>query len=150
MSSDAASPSFDWSRLSFGTRVAGIGAVVLLISVFLSWVKVSVGPASSGVSGWSAFSLAKLAFVAAVIALVVIVLENVRPDIVLPVAPPLILVACGAVGLFCSVWHVLFVPSAGAFAEAVGVSVGRSFGVFIAALAAGALTYGGWRRMQES
>ena len=112
-------------------------------------MKVSVGPASSGVSGWSAFSLAKLAFLAAVIALVVIVLENVRPDIVLPVAPPLILVACGAVGLFCSVGHVLFVPSAGAFAEAVGVSVGRSFGVFIAALAAGALTYGGWRRMQE-
>ncbi len=150
MSSGAPSPSFDWSRLSFGTRVAGMGALVLLVSVFLSWVKVSVGPASSGASGWSSFSLAKLAFLAALIALVVIVLENVRPDIALPVAPSLILVACGGVGLFCSVWHILFVPSAGTFAEAVGVTVGRAFGVFVAALAAGALTYGGWRRMHES
>ena len=110
----------------------------------------SVGPSSTGASGWDAFSLAKLAFLAALIALVVIVLENVRPDIVLPVAPSLILVACGGVGLFCSVWHILFVPSAGAVAEAAGVSVGRAFGVFVAALAAGALTYGGWRRMHES
>lgn len=149
MGSGAASPSFDWSRLSLATRIAGLGAVVLLVSVFLSWVKVSVGPVSHGARGWDAFSLAKLAFVAAVVALAVIVLENVRPDIVLPVAPSLILVACGAVGLVCAVWHILFVPSAGAFAEAVGVTVGRAFGVFVAAFGAAALTYGGWRRMQE-
>jgi hypothetical protein len=150
MSSDAASPSFDWSRISVGTRIAGIGALVLLLAVFMSWVHVSVGPASSGVSGWSAFSLGKLAFLAAAVALAVLVLEQVRPDVALPVAPSLILTVCGGVGLFCAVWHILFVPDAGAFAEAVGVSVGRSLGVFVAALAAGALTYGGWRRMHEA
>jgi|1186.fasta_scaffold1252279_2 hypothetical protein len=150
MSSGAASPSFDWSRISLGTRIAGLGALVLVLAVFMSWVHVTVGDRSSGVSGWSAFALAKLAFLAAAVAIAVLVLEQVRPDVTLPLAPSLILAACGAVALLSTLYHLLFVPSAGAFAEAVGVSVGRSPGVVVATLAAGALAYGGWRRMQEA
>ena len=131
------------------TRIAATGASVLLLAVFLSWVTVHVAETSRGVRGWDAFSLAKIAFLAALVALVVLVLENRRPDVALPVPPAQILVACGAVGLFCTGWHIPFVPSAGEFAAAVGVSVGRAFGVFVAAAGAGALTYGGWRRMQE-
>lgn len=148
MSSDAATPSFDWSRMSFATRVASVGAVVLLVSVFLEWVHVSAGPFSSGASGWSAFSLGKLAALAALVALVALGLEIFRPDVTLPFPTPLILVVCGAVGLFCSIYHVLFLPG-GDVPDGIGVDVGRSFGVFLAVIAAAALTYGGWRRMQE-
>ena len=140
--------SFRWSRISLGTRIAGTGALVLLLAVFTPWV--SVGPEANAVTGWSAFWLAKLAFAAAVVAIVVLVLEQVQPQVELPVDATRILLACGAVGLVCTLWHVVFVPSAGVFAETVGVHVGRAFGVVLAAAAAAALTYGAWRRSREA
>ncbi len=146
MSSNAATPSFDWSKISTSTRIAGGGAIVLLISVFLSWIHASAGPITVSQSGWGAFNLGKLAALAALIAIVVIVLEQVRPDITLPVPPSLALLGCGAIGLFCALWHILFVPNAGVS----GIDVGRGFGVFLAFIAAGVLTYGGWRRMNEA
>ena len=140
--------SFDWSRISLGTRIAGTGAIVLLLAVFTPWV--SVGPEANAVTGWSAFWLAKLAFLAAAVAIAVLVLEQVAPQVELPLDATRILLVCGGVGLFCTLWHLVFVPSAGTFAETVGVHVGRAFGVFLAAAAAGALTYGAWRRERES
>ena len=56
MSPDAATPSFDWSKISLATRIAGGGAVVLLIASFLSWRHVSAGPLSASQSGWSAYT----------------------------------------------------------------------------------------------
>ncbi len=150
MGSNAASSSFDWSRLSHGTRIAAIGALVMVPAVFMPWVHVSVGATSEGARGWDAFRLAQLAFVAAVVALAVLVVEHVRPDVTLPVAPAVALTACGAVALAGAAWHLLFLPGTSAAAQGLPVEVGRSYGVFVATLAAGALTYGGWRRMQEA
>ena len=75
-----------------------------------------------------------------------IVLEQVRPEVTLPVAPALALVICGGIGLFCALWRIIFVPDSGVS----GIDVGPSYGVFVAFIAAGVLTYGGWRRMNEA
>jgi hypothetical protein len=146
MSSSAASPSFDWSKISLSTRIAGGGAIVLLVSAFMNWVHVSAGPISASQSGWSAYTLGKLAALAAVVAIAVIVIEQVRPDVTLPVHPALALVGCGAVGIFCALWRIVFVPDSGVS----GIDVGPSYGVFVALVAAGVLAYGGWRRMSEA
>jgi hypothetical protein len=146
MSSDAATPSFDWSKISLATRIAGAGAIVLLIASFMAWVHVSAGPLSASQSGWSAYTLGKLAALAALVAIVVIVLEQVRPDVTLPVHPALALTACGGIGVFCALWRIIFVPNSGVS----GIDIGPSYGVFIALIGAGALAYGGYRRMQES
>jgi len=148
--SNAASSAFDWSRLSPGTRAAGIGALLVVPAVFMPWVHVSIGATSEDARGWDAFRLAQLAFVAALVALTVLVLEQVRPDVTLPVAAPVILTACGAVALAAAGWHLLFLPGTTGAAEGIPLQVGRSYGVFAAAVAAGVLTYGGWRRLHEA
>ena len=145
MSSNAANPSFDWSKISLSTRIAGGGAIVLLLSTFLAWVHASAGPISVSQSGWSAYTLGKLAALAAIVAIGVIVIENVRPSVTLPVHPALALVGCGAIGIFCALWRIIFVPNSGVS----GIDVGPSYGVFVALIAAAALAYGGWRRMSE-
>ena len=106
----------------------------------------SAGPISASQSGWSAYSLGKLAALAGLVAIAVLVIEHARPDVALPVAPALALVVCGAIGLFCAVWRIIFVPDSGVS----GIDVGPSYGVFVALVAAGVLTYGGWRRMNEA
>jgi hypothetical protein len=145
MSSDAASPSFDWSKISLGTRIAGGGAIVLLIASFMSWRHASLGPIAVSQSGWSAYTFGKLAALVALIAIVVLLLEVLRPDITLPVAPSLALTLCGAIGVFCALWRIAFVGDP----DVSGVDVSPSFGVFLALAGAIALTYGGYRRMQE-
>ena len=74
MSSNAASPSFDWSKISLGTRIAGGGAIVLLIASFMTWRHATVGPISVSQSGWSAYTLGKLAALVALLAIAVLVL----------------------------------------------------------------------------
>ena len=145
MSPDAATPSFDWSKISLATRIAGGGAVVLLIASFLSWRHVSAGPLSASQSGWSAYTFGKLAALAALVAIAVLVIEHVRPDMTLPVAPSLVLAAAGGIGVLCAGWRILFVGDP----DVSGVDVSPSFGVFLALAGALALAYGGYRRMQE-
>ena len=145
MSSNAASPSFDWSKISLGTRIAGGGAIVLLIASFMTWRHATVGPISVSQSGWSAYTLGKLAALMALLAISVLVLEIFRSDINLPVAPSLALTGLGAIGVFCALWRIAFVGDP----DVSGVDVSPSFGVFLALAGAIALLYGGYRRMQE-
>ena len=109
MSSNAASPSFDWSKISLGTRIAGGGAIVLLIASFMSWRHLSAGPITVSQSGWSAYTFGKLAALVALLAIIVLVLEVLRPDIALPVAPSLALAGLGLIGVLCTVWRIAFV-----------------------------------------
>jgi hypothetical protein len=145
MSSNAASPSFDWSKFSLGSRIAGGGAIVLLIASFMSWRHISAGPVSASQSGWSAYTLGKLAALVALLAIIVLVLEVMRPDVALPVAPSLALAGLGAIGIFCTLWRIAFVGDP----DLEGIDVSPSFGVFLALAGAIALLYGGYRRMQE-
>jgi hypothetical protein len=149
MSSDAVNPSFSWAGMSTATKISAISSIVLLVSCFLSWAKVSAGPISASISGWSAYSLAKLVALGALVAIVLIVLEQVKPDLALPVPATLVLLGIGAVSLLIAVFRVIVQPDGGLGDAGIGFDVGPAFGVFVAAIAAGGLTYGAWRRMSE-
>ena len=104
------SPSgFDFAAVSRGAWVWGVGALVLLLSVFFSWYtgKVTVSGGISGalgnlgalanqsksVSGWSSTDVAKLVFLLALIALVVLALELFAESVELPAGGAVIAMA---------------------------------------------------------
>ncbi len=147
MSSDAVNPSASWAGMSTATKICAVSSVVLLVSCFLSWVKVSAGPVSASGSGWEAYSLGKLVALAALISIVVIVLEQVKPDVTLPVPATLVLLGAGALSLLIAAFRIVLQPDGGF--GGLGVDVGPAFGVFVAAIAAAGLVYGAWRRMSE-
>ena len=75
------SQGFDASSVKRSTWLAGGGAVVLLISTFFSWGKVSLGPLSLNVSGWDTGALGKLVFFAALIAVILVVVDYMKVDV---------------------------------------------------------------------
>ena len=132
-----------------GTRIAAGGAIVLFLAVFMPWVKISAGPFSSSGSGWEAYSLAKLAALCALVVLAVIGIEIFSPKTALPFPPSLIVLGAAALGVLCVLYHVLFLGSDAGKIAGAGVSVGRSWGMFVALIAAAAAAYGAFRRLSE-
>jgi hypothetical protein len=144
---------FDTTRLRFGDLVAGIAGFVLLISPFLDWYNVSAKNAfisiSVGGSGWDALSfvpwLCTIAGLAA-IALAVGRAMNSMPAN-LPASPGLIVLGLGGLTTLFVLFRLISLPDAGAPSSVV--EVGRSFGIFLAFLAAIGVTVGGWLTWNE-
>src|ERR1700716_2074343 len=131
---------FDASSVKRSTWLAGAGAVVLLISTFLSWGTISLGPLSLNVSGWDTGALGKLTFLAALIALILVVIDYMKVDVSqMPVPVPLALIGVAAAGLLFVILRFLFMPT----------GLGRAWGLYVAIIAAAALAYGAWLRLQE-
>ena len=145
---------FDRNRLSQGEMIAGIAGIVLFISMFMDWygvkVKTSLGTFGGGLGGpdaWQAFSLIDLIlFVVCVVVIGVAVMRalNRMPDLPWPAAT--IVTVAGAIGLLLILFRLLVQP----FDVPDGVDVTRKLGIWIGLLSAAAITYGGWRAMQES
>src|SRR6185436_10773750 len=93
------------------------------------------------------YLLGWLAFLCAVGVLVVIGIELFAPQVTLPAAPSLIILVLGAIAIFCTGWHVLFLPDGAdqvnnqaselnealndaAGSDAFSASISRGFGVF--------------------
>ncbi len=88
---------FDASSVKRSTWIAGGGAVVLLLSTFFSWWKVSVLGFSVTRSGWDTGALGKLVFLVALIAIALVVVDFMKIDVSqLPVPVPLALLGAGA------------------------------------------------------
>jgi hypothetical protein len=163
----AASPtSFDTTRLRFGDIVAGIGGVVLFLSLFLDWFSITskaevLGQSretSVGVSGWSGLSFIDiLLLIIALVAIAIAVLRalNMMPS--LPVTPGMILLGLGGLAVLLVLFRLIFVPDFGtgditevsAAGFKASVDTGRSFGIFIGLLAAVAVAVGGWLTWTE-
>jgi hypothetical protein len=134
------SQGFDASTIKRSTWLAGGGAVVLLISTFFSWGKVSLGPITINVSGWDTGALGKLVFFAALIAIILVVVDYMKVDVSqLPVPVSLALVGAAAAGLLFVILRFLFMPD--------GLS--RAWGLYLAIIAAAVLAYGAWLKLQE-
>ena len=169
----AASPTnFDTTRLRFGDMIAGIAAVVLLISLFLGWYSVTgkvTGPggfeqSNSSPSGnaFDALSIIPILLLLAaviVIALVVLRALNMMPS-GLPVSPGAIILGVSAIAFLLVLFRLIVAPdfaselgggiqSAEALGVKVDVSTSREFGIFIALIAAAAATVGGWLDWNE-
>jgi hypothetical protein len=134
------SQGFDASSIKRSTWLTGGGAVVLLISTFFSWGKVSLGPITINVSGWDTGALGKLVFFAALIAIILVVVDYMKVDVSqLPIPVSLALVGAAAAGLLFVILRFLFMPD--------GLS--RAWGLYLAIIAAAVLAYGAWLKLQE-
>ncbi|MGZ4431269.1 MAG: hypothetical protein ACXVYV_06430, partial [Gaiellales bacterium] len=99
------STSVDFSQVPRSAWISGGGALVLLVSVFLSWYTVKINipnipnvpnvNASTSVSGWDATDVARLVGLLALIALAAWVIELFVPTAQLPFPAWMIAGACG-------------------------------------------------------
>jgi hypothetical protein len=157
------SPSFDTSRARFGDLIAAGGGLVLFISLFLNWYSVNVkagGSAfgGSGLSqsesgtGWEALSFIDiLLFACAVAAITVAILRvaNMIPPRG-PVSPGIVLLGVGALATLLVLFRIISIPHGDVpDVPGVDISFGREFGIFLALLAAIAMTIGGWLGWNE-
>ena len=134
------SQGFDASSVKRSTWLAGGGAVVLLISTFVSWGKVDVGPLSFNVSGWDTGALGKLTFFAALIAIILVVIDHMKVDVSqMPIPVPLALLGAAGLGLLFVVLRFISMPD--------GLS--RAWGLYLAVVAAAVTVYGAWLKLQE-
>jgi hypothetical protein len=124
--------SFDPARVPPSRWLAGGGALALLISLFLDWF----GSNGYSQTGWDAFAGDKLIGLFAVIAIVLVGLDLFDTSVELPIAPAQLMLGCGALSLLIVVLRLIdlshFKP-----------------GIFVALLAAAALTTGGWLAGRE-
>jgi hypothetical protein len=135
------SQGFDASSVKRSTWIAGGGAVVLLISTFLSWAKFDVGPLSFNVSGWDTGALGKLTFFAALIAIILVVIDHMKVDVSqMPIPVPLALLGAAGLGLLFVVLRFISMPD--------GLS--RAWGLYLAIIAAAVTVYGAWLKLQEA
>jgi hypothetical protein len=143
---------FDTTRIRFGDMIAAGAGLLLLISLFLKWYKVSAEglvDVSASVSGWEALGFIDiLLFLIAIIAIAVAVARaaNVMPS--LPVSTGLLILGLGVIALLLVLFRLLSIPDEGA-GDLPGVDVGRSFGIFVALIAAIGVTVGGWLGWNE-
>lgn len=126
--------------------VTGIGGLVLLISVFLEWFKVSGGAAipgfslNIGISGWDATKLTILIFLFALAAIAVVVLRVADVDLsMIPIPMSIVVMALGGVSLLIVILRLVIHQS----------GLGISYGIFVALIAAAAVTVGGFLMRQD-
>ena len=149
----AAPTNFDTTRIRFGEMIAAVSGLVLIISPFLEWYNISAKNSivdfSVGGSGWDALSW--VPWLITLIGLVAIALAVTKatgtrlPN--LPATPGFILLVLGGAAIVFTLFRLLVVPDAGASSSLV--DVGRSYGIFIAFLAAIGVTVGGWLTWNE-
>ena len=124
--------SFDPGSVPASRWLAGGGALVLLISLFLDWF----GAGGYSQTGWDALDGDKLVGLFAIVALLLIGLELFDARISLPIEPSLIVLACGALSLMIIVLRFIDLS-------------GFKYGIYVAFLAAAALTVGAWLEQRD-
>jgi hypothetical protein len=158
VASPAAGVDFDRNRLSQGELIAGIAGLVLLIDLWFKWYGVKVSGASGALKGfsigvsanaWESFGLIDIIlFLVAIICIGAAVMRalNRMPD--LPYPPATIIAIAGGLALLLILFRTISAPID--TNGAPGIDVTRKIGLWIGLLSAAAITYGGWRAMQES
>jgi hypothetical protein len=158
VASPAAGVDFDRNRLSQGELIAGVAGFVLLIDLWFSWygIKVSAGGGflnrfsiGASANAWESFGVIDIIlFLVALIAIGVAVLRALDKLPEMPYPPAALLTVAGAIALLLIVYRIIDTPVDTQGLE--GIDVSRKIGVWLGLLAAAAITYGGWRAMQEA
>jgi hypothetical protein len=147
----------DTKKVSSGEMIAGISALALFIFMFLPWYGIdAVGGVEVGgfgidtdVNAWQAFSFIDLLLFIVSIVVVGLVLAKAAeasPD--LPAPPATAIATLGGVAVVLILFRLIFAPDGTGDVD-IDVDVGRKIGIFLGLIAAGGITYGGWRAMQE-
>jgi hypothetical protein len=125
--------SFDPKTVPLSLWLAGGGALVLLVSLFLSWF----GTNGYTQTGWDAFDGDRLIALFALVAIALVGLDLFDTPVRLPVDPALVLTGCGGLSLFIVVLRLIDLSDFKA-------------GIYVAFLAAAALTAGGWLELRDA
>ena len=142
----------DTSRLTPGDVSAGVGGIVLLISLFLPWYGISIDvrgfSASTDGSGWEVFSFIDiLLFLIAVAAIALVVLKAME-QLPAEVPVPLVLLGLGALALLLILYRLIDTPAPSDLPDEVDVT--RKIGIFIGLIGAAGIAYGGWRSNMDT
>lgn len=141
----------DVNRLNDGEKAAGLGGIILLISLWLDWYSVSVHGFGVGgsVNAWDAFSVIQIIlFLTALAAIGAAIIKGTDSSIELPVAASSLVAALGALSVVLILYRLISTPG-GSVPSGFGVSVDADYGLFVGLISAAAVTYGGYRGMQE-
>jgi hypothetical protein len=124
--------SFDPQTVPPSRWLAGGGALVLLVSLFLSWFDTN----GYSQTGWDALDGDRLIGLFALVAIALVGLDLFGAVLRLPVDPAQVLVGCGGLSLFIVVLRLIDLS-------------GFQPGIYLAFLAAAALTAGGWLELRD-
>jgi hypothetical protein len=142
----------DTARLTTGDIIAGVGGIVLLISLFLPWYGVSVDvagfSASESGSGWEALGFIDILLFLIAVAAIGIVAAKAAGALPPDLPAPVILLGLGALAVLLVLYRIIDIPVDGDVPAEVDLS--RKVGIFIALLASAAVAYGGWRTNTET
>ena len=142
----------DTSRLTTGDMIAGVGGIVLLISLFLPWYGVSVDvagfSASESGSGWEALGFIDILLFLISVAAIAIVAARAAGAFPDDLPAPVILLGLGALAVLLVLYRIVDIPVDGDVPEQVDLS--RKIGIFIALIGSAAVAYGGWRTNMET
>ena len=142
----------DTSRLTTGDIIAGVGGIVLLISLFLPWYGVSVDiagvSASESGSGWEALGFIDILLFLISVAAIGIVAARAAGSLPDDIPAPVILLGLGALAVLLVLYRIIDIPVEGDVPAQVDFS--RKLGIFIALIGSAAVAYGGWRTNTET
>lgn len=139
-------------KTTTGRLVSAIAGIVLIISLFLTWYGapdiVDQFAAQAGVdTGANAFSATDIAglylLIVGIIAIVPAALDIFDLEIELPVAPGLVILVAGAIGVLWVLLRIVDKPGA------AGISVSLGIGIWISLAAAVGVAVGGLLQKQD-
>ena len=158
MASPAAGVDFDRNRLSQGELIAGIAGIVLLIDLWFKWYGVNVSAGGGlfkdfniGVSAdaWQVFSVIDiLLFLISLVAIGAAAARAMDRLPALPIPAATIVTIAGGIAVLLILFRLIDSPVDTHGVN--GVEVSRKFGIWLGLIAAAAITYGGWRAMEEA
>ena len=139
----------DLTKLTQGQKIAAGSAIALFIVMFFSWFgapdnEITNALNSAGVdttaNAWQSFDFIDLVLLATIVVAVgaaALIASGTAVNI--PVPPGVLTTLLGGLSTLLVLYRILDPPS----------SADRKFGVFLGLILAGAITYGGWRTMEE-
>jgi hypothetical protein len=141
----------DTSRLTTGDMIAGVGGIVLLISLFLPWYGVSIDIANVSVSesatGWESLDFIDILLFLISIAAIGVVAARGAGQLPAEVPAAVVLLGLGGLAVLLVLYRIVDIP-AGDVPDEVDLS--RKIGIFIGLIGAAAIAYGGWRTNTET
>lgn len=144
-------------RLSTGEKIAGASALLLFIFMFFDWFSVEVSGSAGGFaasvsdsgSAWDALDNIPI-FLMIVIVFTVGVAALRLTDSAFEPAVPLnaVVAVLGAISMLLIFYRIIDPPGPDSV-PGLSVDIGPTLGIFLGLIAAGGITYGGYRAMQE-
>jgi hypothetical protein len=138
----------DLNKLTQGQKIAAGSAIALFIVMFFKWYGVEGAGDFGDLSAWDAYDFIDLILLLTIVVAVgAAVLVATGTAINLPVSPGVLTTLLGGFSTLLILFRILAPPD---IDTPIGdIDTTRSFWLFVGLILAGAITYGGWRTMEE-